>query len=55
MNEKTLPSYLVAGVGRIDGDLIALNTKYPGRIKEINVDMGDKVKKGEILVILSSK
>ncbi|WP_457560764.1 HlyD family secretion protein [Caminibacter sp.] len=55
LNPKTIPPYLVAGVGRIDGDLIALNTKYPGRVKVLRVDMGDSVKKGELLAVISSK
>ncbi len=55
INGKKLPPYLVEAVGVVDGDLINLNTKYPGRIIALNVDTGDKVKKGEIIARLSDK
>ncbi|RLE20012.1 MAG: hypothetical protein DRJ08_07565, partial [Acidobacteria bacterium] len=37
LKPKTLPPNLIAAVGRIDGDLINLNTKYSGRIKAVYV------------------
>jgi HlyD family secretion protein len=55
LNPKKLPPYLVEAVGRIDGDLIALNTKYPGRVIKMNVDTGDRVKKEEVVAKLNSK
>ncbi|GAB6074899.1 HlyD family secretion protein [Nautilia lithotrophica] len=55
LNPKKLPPYLIEAVGKIDGDLININTKYPGRIIKLNVDTGDLVKKGEILAVLDSK
>jgi len=55
LNPKKLPPYLVAAVGRIDGDDIIINTKYPGRVVILRVDTGDEVKKGEILAKLNSK
>ena len=55
LNPPKLPSYLVEAVGRIDGDLINLNTKYPARVKSIKVNTGDEVKKGEIIAKLDSK
>ena len=55
LNPKTLPPNLIAAVGRIDGDLINLNTKYSGRIKTIYVDDGQPIKKGAIVAILESK
>ncbi len=33
LNPPTLPENLIAGSGRLDGDIITLNTKYPGRLK----------------------
>ncbi len=54
LHKKTLPSNLIEGVGRIDGDVINLNTKYPGRVIQISVDKGDRVKKGEVVAILES-
>ena len=54
LHKKTLPPNLIEGVGRIDGDVINLNTKYPGRVIQITVDKGDRVKKGEVVAILES-
>ena len=54
LHKKTLPPNLIEGVGRIDGDVINLNTKYPGRVIKITVDKGDMVKKGEVVAVLES-
>jgi HlyD family secretion protein len=55
LNPKEIPPYLVAAVGRIDGDDILINTKYPGRVVNIYADTGDFVKKGQKLAVLDSK
>ena len=55
LNAKKLPSYLVEAVGVVDGDLININTKYPGRISLLKVDTGDIVKKGEIIAKISDE
>ncbi len=55
LHQKTLPPNLVEGVGQIDGDLINLNAKYPGRVLRMEADEGDEVKKGQIVVRLSSR
>ena len=55
LHPKTLSENLVEGSGRIDGDLINLNTKYPGRIEKISVDDGVVVKKGMIVALLGSR
>jgi len=52
---KKLPSNLIAGTGRIDGDLIFLNTKYSARMNEISVYDGDLVRKGDVIAKLASK
>ena len=49
-----LPPNLIAGTGRIDGDIIALNTKYTGRIKTILIEDGQSVHKGNTIAILQS-
>ncbi len=54
LNPKELPPGLVQGVGHIDGDLITLNVKYPGRLTEIFVEEGDAVKKGQVVAKLNS-
>lgn len=55
LNPKDLPSYLIEGSGRIDGDLVNLNTKYPGRLEEIFVEDGMPVTKGTIIAKLNSE
>lgn len=55
INGKELASNLIAGSGRIDGDLILLNTKYSARVESISVQDGDKVKSNQIVAKLKSK
>lgn len=50
-----LPSNLIAGTGRIDGDLIFLNAKYAGRVQDIFFNDGDNVKKGQVVAVLTSE
>ena len=54
LNPKKLPSNLISATGKIDGDLIALNTKYPGRIQSITIDDGDKINKNKVIATLKS-
>ncbi|MBK3331718.1 HlyD family efflux transporter periplasmic adaptor subunit [Persephonella atlantica] len=54
LSPKELPPNLVAGVGRIDGDLILLSSKYPGKIIKILVSEGDSVYKGQVVAQLES-
>jgi HlyD family secretion protein len=49
-----LPPNLIAGTGRIDGDIIALNTKYTGRIKTVLIEEGQRVHKGKTIAVLQS-
>lgn len=53
-NPAQLPPNLIAGTGRIDGDIIALNTKYTGRIETILIEEGQCVHKGNTIAILQS-
>ncbi len=46
---------LIEGVVRIDGDLVNINTKYPGRVAKLFVDEGENIKKGDLLALLGSK
>jgi HlyD family secretion protein len=55
LHPKELPSNLLEGTGRIDGDLVNLNTKYPGRIAEMFVDDGVPVTKGMVVARLTSR
>ena len=54
LNPKKLPPYLISATGKIDGNLIALNTKYPGRLQNITIDDGDKISKNEVIATLKS-
>ncbi len=55
LHPKRLAENLIEGSGRIDGDLIALNTKYPGRLESISVEDGAKVYKGMVVATLKSQ
>ncbi len=55
LHPPKLPSYLVEAVGFVDGDLVHLNTKYPGRVKNIFFKAGDEVKKGDIVAVVSDR
>jgi len=54
LNPDVLATNLIAGTGKMDGDLIALNTKYPGRLDEVNVEEGAFIQKGETIARLQS-
>ncbi len=55
INPKELPSNLMSATGKIDGDLIALNTKYGGRIRDISIADGEQISQGDIVAILRSR
>lgn len=55
LNHKQIPPDLIVGTGRIDGDLININTKYAGRIEKLLVEESQEVKKGQLLAVLSNK
>jgi len=55
LNPKALPENLIESAGRIDGDLILLNAKYPGRIEEIRVEDGSRINRGDIVARLGSR
>jgi len=54
LHPNVLADNLVQGTGRIDGDLINLNVKYPGRIERIVKESGDPVSKGEAVAFVKS-
>ena len=49
-----LPEGLIQANGRIEGDLISVASKLPGRIAELKVREGDAVIAGQVLVLLDS-
>lgn len=54
LHTKALPDNLVQGTGRIDGDLINVNAKYPGRIASIKISEGEALKKNSLIAIIES-
>lgn len=54
LNPSILPENLIAGSGRLDGDIIALNTKYPGRLESVLVQEGQSLERGEVIARLQS-
>ena len=54
LNPVKLADNLVASSGNVDGDLIALNTKYAGRIENIYVVDGQSVKSGDKVAALQN-
>ncbi len=54
LHTKELPENLIQGTGRIDGDLINVNAKYPGRISSIEISEGEALKKGSLIAIMES-
>jgi HlyD family secretion protein len=55
LNPDTLAKNLIAGTGKMDGDLIALNTKYPGRINSLAIQEGQQIKKDDEIAVLQSE
>jgi len=55
LHTKKIPPNLVMGSGRIDGDLINLSSKYPGRIRKIFFHDGDGVAENEIVAIIEGR
>ena len=55
LNPDTLADNLIAATGKMDGDLIALNTKYSGRIDKVTIQEGQQIKEGEIIAVLQSE
>lgn len=54
LHTKELPENLVQGSGRIDGDLINVNAKYPGRISDMKISEGERITKGSVIAIIDS-
>ena len=51
---EPLPNGLVQANGRIEGDMVSVSSKYPGRIARITVEEGDSVTAGDVLVELEA-
>ncbi|MBN2870455.1 MAG: HlyD family efflux transporter periplasmic adaptor subunit [Campylobacterales bacterium] len=55
LHPPVLDPNLIQGSGRIDGDLITLNAKYPGRLCGIYAKEGDRVSQGDVVACLESR
>ncbi len=55
LNPPRLPASLIQGVGHMDGDVIRLNVKYPGRLLQLDAQEGATVHKGQVLARLDSR
>lgn len=55
LHPQTLARNLVEGSGRIDGDMINLNLKYPGRVESIFKETGDAVDINETVAVIASE
>ncbi len=55
LHPKKLPPNLIEAVGRFDGDIIHLNSKYPGRIVKQNAEDGKKIAKNQLITQIDSK
>lgn len=55
LHPSVLPDNLIQGTGRIDGDLINLNTKYPGRLISVDVQEGEAVRADQTIARLDSR
>lgn len=52
---EKLPKNLIAQAGQIDGDLILLGAKYPGRLIRLDVEEGDRVEANATVALLDSR
>lgn len=54
LNSPKLAENLIAGTGKMDGDIIALNTKYSGRLEDVLVEEGQSIKRDDRVAVLKS-
>lgn len=53
--KRELPDNLIAQVGRIDGDLVVINAKYPGRLLRLQADEGDRLEANATVALLDGR
>ncbi len=52
IKKEPLPDGLIQANGRIEGDHVAIASKFSGRIKELLTREGDTVKKEQVVAVL---
>jgi HlyD family secretion protein len=50
-----LPAGFASGNGRLEADEVDIDTKFAGRILQLNVDEGDLVKSGQVLAVMDTR
>ena len=50
-----LPPGFAVGNGRLEADAVDINTKFAGRILQLNVDEGDLVKPGQVVAVMDTR
>ena len=54
-SQAQLPAGISCGNGRLEADEIDIDTKFPGRIAELNVDIGDMVTAGQVVARMDTR
>jgi HlyD family secretion protein len=50
-----LPPGFAIGNGRLEADAVDIDTKFAGRILQLNVDEGDLVKRGQVVAVMDTR
>lgn len=50
-----LPAGFASGNGRLEADEVDIDTKFAGRVLQLNVDEGDLVKTGQVLAVMDTR
>ena len=53
--EQGVPAGFAVGNGRLEADEIDIDTKFAGRILQLNVDEGDLVSAGQVLAVMDTR
>ncbi len=54
-SQSQLPAGISWGNGRLEADEIDIDTKFPGRIAELNADIGDMVSAGQVVARMDTR
>jgi len=54
-SQAQLPAGISYGNGRLEADEIDIDTKFPGRIAELNADIGDMVSAGQVVARMDTR
>jgi HlyD family secretion protein len=54
-SQAQLPAGISYGNGRLEADEIDIDTKFPGRVAELNADIGDMVSAGQVVARMDTR